>query len=156
MTFNKLICGAALLAAACWANTASAYGPYFYGGYYGCNGLGFRCTTIRDFSVPYYAFYPPVYYAESVARPYGYSPFAYPPGYQTPSGIASSAEPVTIRNAYATGEAAPPDAAGTGPKRIKNPFVAGGAARRRASGSLSAPVAEPSEELETLQPPPFR
>ena len=30
--------------------------------------------------VPYYAMHPPVYYSYPVPRPYGYSPFAYPPG----------------------------------------------------------------------------
>lgn len=30
--------------------------------------------------LPYFALYPPVYYSQSVPRPYGYSPFALPPG----------------------------------------------------------------------------
>ena len=38
--------------------------------------------------IPYYALHPPVYYSYPVARPYGYSPFAYPPGVTTPNGGA--------------------------------------------------------------------
>ena len=34
--------------------------------------------------LPFYAKFPPVYYSYPVARPYGYSPFAYPPGIMTP------------------------------------------------------------------------
>lgn len=30
--------------------------------------------------IPHFALYPPVYYGQKVARPYGYSPFAVPPG----------------------------------------------------------------------------
>ncbi len=45
-----------------------SYGPYPY--------LG----SVNQPKVPYYALYPPVYYSYPVARPYGYSPFALPPG----------------------------------------------------------------------------
>jgi len=43
--------------------------PYFQG-YHGINQK----------RIPYFALYPPVYYGQKVARPYGFSPFATPPG----------------------------------------------------------------------------
>ncbi|NQT14106.1 MAG: hypothetical protein HQ582_15235 [Planctomycetes bacterium] len=33
---------------------------------------------------PYFSLHPPVYYSVPVARTYGYSPYAYPPGTRTP------------------------------------------------------------------------
>ncbi len=156
MTINKSICIAAtLLVACCWANSASAWGPYFHD-YWGWSGLGHRCSTVRDFSVPYYAVYPPVYYAESVARPYGYSPFAYPPGTPTPSGIVSSAEPVRMDNGFVSGRRGPQKAAASGPQRIQNPFVSGAALADPTSVSPTAAATAPSTEVEILQPPPFR
>ncbi len=50
-------------------------GFYNYGGYNGGNGA----------LLPHYALFPPVYYSYPVPRPYGYSPFAYPPGTLTPN-----------------------------------------------------------------------
>lgn len=56
------------------------------GGYYG--GYNFwdagRLYGVLSQNVPYYAAFPPVYYSYPVARTYGYSPFAYPPGVMTP------------------------------------------------------------------------
>jgi hypothetical protein len=51
-------------------------------------------------NLPYFALHPPVYYSCPVARTYGYSPFAYPPGVMTPD-INLSAVPVTVNNPYA-------------------------------------------------------
>ena len=53
------------------------FGP---GGY----GLGYFNYGYNQPRIPYYALYPPVYYSYPVARPYGFSPFAYPPGVMTP------------------------------------------------------------------------
>ncbi len=36
-------------------------------------------------SIPFYALHPPVYYSYPVARPYGYTPWAYPAYVQTPA-----------------------------------------------------------------------
>ncbi|NOZ39074.1 MAG: hypothetical protein GXP24_02460, partial [Planctomycetes bacterium] len=53
-----------------------------YGGY-GAYDAGYLYRMMAD-RVPYFAAFPPVYYSAPVARPYGYSPFAYPPGVMTP------------------------------------------------------------------------
>ena len=75
-------CGV-LLAASLQASQASAqFGPGGYGlGFYNYNGN----DNGGDYRIPYYALYPPVYYSYPVARTYGYSPFAYPPGTITPA-----------------------------------------------------------------------
>ena len=59
------------------AHAQNGYGLGFFN--YGDGGYG-----INYRQPPYYALYPPVYYSYPVARPYGYSPFAYPPGVLTP------------------------------------------------------------------------
>jgi hypothetical protein len=54
----------------------------------------FARTIPRPFGnsiVPYFSLYPPVYYSHSVPRPYGYSPFALPPGVQPAEAIAGPA-----------------------------------------------------------------
>jgi hypothetical protein len=45
-------------------------------------------------SPPFYALFPPVYYSHPVGRPYGYSPFAYPPGIMTPAVAPTPAKQV--------------------------------------------------------------
>lgn len=47
--------------------------------------------------LPYYSLHPPVYYSLPVARSYGYSPWAYPPGTMTPE---VEIEPMTLNNPY--------------------------------------------------------
>jgi hypothetical protein len=42
-------------------------------GFWGCNLFG------NDERIPFYAIFPPVYYSRIVARPYGWTPFAYSP-----------------------------------------------------------------------------
>jgi len=76
---------------------------------------------------PYYALYPPVYYSFPVARPYGYSPFAYPPGVMTPEVPQSQIEvsPI-IYNPFVRpkGEPKPsPDKAASRSKTYLNPYV---------------------------------
>ncbi len=88
--------------------------------------------------LPHFALYPPVYYSLPVARPYGHSPFAYPPGYLTPKPEPVSARPVTILNPYVPGKAGEtpsPPAGHTAakPVRIYNRFV---------SQSGAAPIAK--------------
>ena len=73
------------------------------GGGYGGYGLGFGMGLLYrnlDYNIPYYAAYPPVYYSQPVARPYGYSPFAYPPGVRTPQIVVEPVEPATIINPH--------------------------------------------------------
>ncbi|HEV7282128.1 MAG TPA: hypothetical protein VGN57_18135 [Pirellulaceae bacterium] len=82
---DVLTAGAVLLAVSCGAATASAQGPCGpfagYGGYLPYGGLyGGDCQMQAFDRVPYFALNPPVYYSHPVARPYGYSPFALPPG----------------------------------------------------------------------------
>ena len=55
---------------------------WFYGGYNFWDA-GRLYGVLAD-NVPYYSAFPPVYYSVPVARTYGYSPFAYPPGTMTP------------------------------------------------------------------------
>lgn len=53
---------------------SSAFGGSFGGfGFWGCDIGG------NDERIPFYAIFPPVYYSRIVARPYGWSPFAYSP-----------------------------------------------------------------------------
>jgi len=120
MGLGRTICVTlALLAAFFVANTASAaHGPYFgYPGYAYWPWYQFPLKTVVNSTLPYYAVYPPVYYSYPVARPYGHSPYAYPPGTPTPSKHVSA--PVRVRAAYAARE----KRAEVSPKRIKNPFV---------------------------------
>lgn len=75
--------------------------------------------------VPYYAVYPPVYYSFPVARPYGYSPFAYPPGTLTPEPTQLPG-PV-IENQFVPKKPASylkPNRVTAAPLRILNPYVA--------------------------------
>ena len=81
-------------------------------------GYGYPNACATE-SVPYYALYPPVYYSYRVARTYGYSPFAYPPGVLTPG---SEPPRSVVQNVYpsATGET---ESQGPQPLKIDNPFV---------------------------------
>ena len=80
--------------------------------------------------VPYYSLYPPVYYSMPVPRTYGFSPFAYPPGYMTPE-VDFAPEPKTIVNPHAapskSSKSKPAEAplgrTTQAPKTIFNPFV---------------------------------
>jgi hypothetical protein len=75
-------------------------------------------------NVPYFAHNPPVYYSYPVPRPYGYSPFPYPPWILTPEVLPP--QPVIIRNPYVPQEGSPTPAAprqAQAPLRIINPYV---------------------------------
>ena len=114
-----------------------------YGGGYGYWDIGRLYSVLAD-RVPYYAAFPPVYYSHPVARTYGYSPFAYPPGVMTPE--IETAVPLSIVNPHFKGGAetgtAEADAAGSGdvvdqttgvnraaePLVILNPYVVPAAA----------------------------
>jgi len=63
-----------------------------YGGY-GAFDVGRLYRLMAD-RVPYFAAFPPVYYSAPVARPYGYSPFAYPPGVMTPEVVEVAAQEI--------------------------------------------------------------
>ena len=129
-------CGV-LLAASLQASQASAQigiGPGAYGmGFYNFN------NSLSDsyYRVPYYSLYPPVYYSHPVARPYGYSPFAYPPGTITPAvapqvaaveyinpfvrqnGVDSTSQPKEVDSSAAPVD----DKSASMPRTYLNPFV---------------------------------
>jgi hypothetical protein len=90
--------------------TAQCGGGYGgYGGGYGW-GIGRLYETLDrplDRRVPYFAAHPPVYYSYPVARPYGYTPFAYMPHVQTPEIIEAPMGPQEIMNPYVPSEAQP-------------------------------------------------
>ena len=52
--------------------------------------------------LPHFAQFPPVYYSHPVARPYGYSPYAYPGWVQTPNPSPVHIAPVIIQIPYAS------------------------------------------------------
>jgi hypothetical protein len=83
----------------------------------------YACPTIYSTeSVPYFSLHPPVYYSYRVARTYGYSPFAYPPGVQTPDSWPS--RPARMSNAFfLEGDESTDSSQGPHPLRIDNPFV---------------------------------
>ena len=64
--------------------------------------LQLRATRDDNYRIPYYALYPPVYYSYPVARPYGYSPFAYPPGTMTPTSLRRPPWNIAIRTCRET------------------------------------------------------
>lgn len=96
------------------AVTAQDWGGFPYAP--ACWGYGYPASYVTE-SVPYFALHPPVYYSFRVARTYGYSPFAYPPGVLTPG--SEPPRPATYQ--AASGEM--PESRQTQPLRIDNPFV---------------------------------
>ena len=116
-----------LIVGAASAPQASAQDP-------GCGawdgGLGFGYfnysygTGMNLPRLPYFTLFPPVYYSYPVARPYGWSPFAYPPGTRTPD-ILPPVEAATYSNPYVPrGEkASSTDKTAGGPRVYLNPFV---------------------------------
>ena len=109
------------------------FGNYAYPGLYG--GFGFRPSPYSLGQVPvppYFALHPPVYYSQPVARPYGYSPFAYPGFVRTPEVVAAPCEPISIDNPYVPSSATESeeianddtdDYAVVKPLVIENPYV---------------------------------
>jgi hypothetical protein len=106
-----------------WGGPAGiAYGPYNGIGYgYGLYGGWWPDLSLQD-DQPYFALYPPVYYSHPVPRPYGFSPYAYPPGTMTPEAIR--VQPLMVFNPFVAPSAATgPSATMAGPLRIRNPYV---------------------------------
>ena len=99
------------------ASTANAWDSPFSSWWYPSGSL-----YVSE-SAPYFALHPPVYYSYVVRRPYGYSPFPYPPEVLTPEQPQPS--PV-MRNPFVVGVAVSADDAGERPQvpqRMNNPFV---------------------------------
>lgn len=109
-------------------STASAQG-YLYNGL-----LGWPNGFYQDERIPYFALHPPVYYSAPVPRTYGWSPWAYPPGVQTPEiaecepltvenpHIENSSTPAKPRGVQKSGPAADRSASYRSPKLIRNPY----------------------------------
>jgi hypothetical protein len=114
--------GLAVLLAASLASSKAQAQVFGTGGY----GLGFYNYSHYDMPrIPHYALYPPVYYSYPVARPYGWSPFAYPPGVLTPEAPAKPKAAV-YHNPHVPPKAVEPAAdrtAATGGKMYYNPYV---------------------------------
>ena len=114
-----MIAGLALSAlAASEARAQAGGGPTALG--YAFFGNGLYNSYDRP---PFYALFPPVYYSYPVARPYGYSPFAYPPGFTTPEGEPVQAKevinPFVPRKAVTQAK----ERTAAAPRMLVNPFV---------------------------------
>ena len=93
MTTKKLVWLVVVLIISFFAcDMATAGSPW--GGY----GPWYPMYT-REY-VPYFAMHPPVYYSYPVPRPYGFSPYAYPPGVMTPEILGEPTGPKEIINPH--------------------------------------------------------
>lgn len=121
MTFLRLalVCVVLASASAVYAQPGLP-GPYL-GAYYGVPWLDFRFYSQAP--VPHFALYPPVYYSVPVARTYGYSPFAYPPGVMTPEICLPEVKVVPSRGGSTKPASKQPGVA-VAPLRLVNPYVA--------------------------------
>jgi hypothetical protein len=103
--------------------------PYALGyGFFG-NGL----YSMYNERPPYYALFPPVYYSFPVGRPYGYSPFAYPPGFMTPEFEQVQAKEVTNPYVPRKPVSQPAQRTAAAPQIYLNPFI-----ERRSPPALAA------------------
>ena len=110
--FAVFLAGTCLLGVTSQASAQCWRAGYpFYAGYW---GNVYETSYVGD-SVPYFALHPPVYYSYKVARTYGYSPFAYPPGVMTPDRECSSTRQQD--------QASPQYESQPEPQMIENPFV---------------------------------
>ncbi len=117
--------------------------PALPGQGYGCYYILVDPRLYPRERLPHFALYPPVYYSLPVPRPYGHSPFAYPPGYLTPKPAPVSVQPVTILNPFVPGKpggvSVPANRAAERRVRIQNPFVAGSAASAMVRSTVGGP-----------------
>ncbi len=127
-----------LAAAACSlsGSMAQAQGWGIYNGWGGnLTGLPYNYFQNQQ-ELPYFSKFPPVYYSYPVARTYGYSPFAYPPGTMTPEIEGGPAPPAQIINPYVPQPGAPQPQRPAGPQ----PRAAAGQADVRCHHHAAAPV----------------
>lgn len=132
-------CIAGFLVVGSGAPTQAGQGWPYRSGYYGYYHSG---TYAREY-IPYFAQHPPVYYSYPVARPYGYSPYPYPPGYSTPE--LYEPRPALIRNQHVTIKRPVQSAEESEeptPLRIINPYVEQAGEAREAS-TRAAPAPKP-------------
>jgi hypothetical protein len=130
----------ALGAEQCQAQGWAFGGPFLYGAGYG--------LFVYE-RLPQYSLFPPVYYKHPVPRSYGYSPYAYPPGFATPPVTAASRR-VIIVNSYAPQSSSSNEPAQRPPQPvvIHNPYVNDSSARSRRMAQVVGPRASPSETTE--------
>ncbi len=123
---HLILVAAALGLSLGWVHQGQAQpGPYpqAYSGFTWADGYGWYWLYGRA-RLPHFALYPPVYYSVPVPRPYGYSPFAYPPGVLTPEPQARSVQPKPkkVLNPYVNPNPQRP-VRSVSVKRVRNPFV---------------------------------
>ena len=129
---NIRVCMLTLVAAgllAIGSQTAEAQNPGnaatgYYSGNFGYYNMLSRLYNTGHVPVPpYFALQPPVYYSQPVARPYGYSPYAYPRWIETPQP-KPVVKPAMISNPFVTPKVkkAEPNKAVTA-QMIFNPYV---------------------------------
>lgn len=123
---------AAVVFSACSTSSAQAQANgYDFGIGWGLAQQPLRLSTPRE-DLPYFAKFPPVYYGDMIRRPYGFSPYALPPGI----------EPVEQRILQQT----------MGPRTILNPFCEPGRVRPAAPSVPAAPAAPPAVEAAPAPP----
>lgn len=123
--FTLALVAAAFLTSTPHAEAADPCSPYLGGSAYS-NIYGLFSPYSGSEHIPYFAKHPPVYYSYPVPRPYGWSPYAYPPGTMTPELDIELIEPAIIENPHVPQSQtnAEPDAtAAARPQIIINPFV---------------------------------
>lgn len=123
-----------------------------------CGGFGFypglQYSIYGQDYIPYFSRHPPVYYSYPVARTYGWSPYAYPPGVLTPE-YASAPEPVTVINPHVErvkkSTSSDERTAKVAPLRIRNPYVEEGLAQSD-DADTSAPLAVEVRKPKVIYP----
>ena len=95
---------AAALAATVFAPSAHAQyggggGGYGWGGGWPYNFQSGIFGRTNAYNLPYFSLQPPVYYSHVVPRPYGFSPFATPPG-MIPAEMLVAPAPKMIENPH--------------------------------------------------------
>ncbi|HVC95362.1 MAG TPA: hypothetical protein VND64_16825 [Pirellulales bacterium] len=119
----KLCC--LLGAVVAWGMSGSAAQAQFGGNGFYLYNLPQNLYGNGNDSIPFYSLHPPVYYSMPVPRTYGYSPFAYPPGFMTPEILP--AEPKVMLNPHAPRRSSPKrtgERVTMSPRIIVNPYVA--------------------------------
>ena len=119
-----------------FAVPASAAGPAdgsVCAGHLGYHGSGILYGRANRQVLPYFAVHPPVYYSHIVARPYGYSPWALPPGME-PAESKVAPQPEMIPNPHCMPNSKPKKSdektkqaadQTAGSKMVINPYFAG-------------------------------
>jgi hypothetical protein len=130
-----VVCGTLLVAS---LSASSAKAQFMSGGGYGLGFFNYGNTGLYFERIPYYALYPPVYYSYPVARTYGYSPFAYPPGTMTPQAAPSAAAAEYINPYVPKSPKTTSDRTASAARVYYNPYVA--QARPASSERLSARI----------------